>query len=111
MTCVRPRVYEQLMYPSDRQPFRKPAPRAGRRPPPPAGPATIAPAEPVSDRHRRDLLKIAYHRMAKLAGVRVADLVSADPDRLRAIADGCPPGDNRVGKARRLAEKVLRLRR
>jgi hypothetical protein len=98
------------MRPPDRQPFRRPTPRPaprGRRQP---GPATIPPAEPRSPRHRRDLLKIAYHRLGRLAKVGVAELVAADTDRLLSIAAGLEPVKGQQGKARRLVMKIARLR-
>ena len=108
------------MRPPDRQPYRSPNSRPGGppagRPAPrgrarrPAGPAVIAPAVPTSPGHRRDLIKAAYHRLARLARVPVAELTAADPDRLMAIATAVEPVDGRQGDARRLAAKVIRLR-
>ena len=99
-----------MPYP-DRQPSRRPAPRpSSRRQPPPPGPATIAPTEPTSPRHRRDSLKATYRRLAKLARVPVATLVAADHDRLVAIAAAVEPVDGQQGDARRLVMKVARLR-
>ena len=95
----------------DRQPSRRPAPRPGfRRQPPPPGPATLPPKQPESPAHRRQLLKAAYHRLAKLTATPVADLTAADPEKLLAIAASLPPVDGRQGDARRLAMKVTRLR-
>ena len=73
------------------------------------GPATIPPTELRSPRHRRDLLKIAYHRLGRLARVRVAELVASNTDRLLSIAAGLEPVKGQQGKARRLVMKIVRL--
>ncbi len=94
----------------DRQPFRRPSPRPAPRPRRAAGPATLPPAVPETPGQRREMLKAAYHRLGRLAAVPIAQLVAADADALYAIVDGVSPLDNRQGKCRRLAAKVLRLR-
>jgi hypothetical protein len=94
-----------------RRPFRSATPRpAISRPARPPATTKIAPLEPESPGHRRELLKATYHRLAKLTGVPCAELKLADGDRLLSIVAGVGVPDGKQGDARRLVAKVLRLR-
>lgn len=74
-----------------------------------AGPALFAPLLPAEHWRRREMRRAALYRLARLAHVRPADLPT-DPARLLEMVAGLSRFGDR-GRARRLAEKVIRLGR
>jgi hypothetical protein len=91
----------------------RPRPQPARRPRPPKGPSRIAPKEPVSGKKRRQMLKAAAWRLAALAHVRPAAVLTADVATLKTMIDriiDSPVPGKHPGTACRLAAKIVRLR-
>ena len=109
----RPSGYAPQRFDSRPPPYRdqrdRPAPRPAK-PRRPAGPARIEPRQPVSGKQRRQMLKAASWRLAKIIHVRPAEVVKAlSVQRRLDVAFPNVAIAERRGEAARLATKIWRL--
>ena len=104
----RPSGYAPQRFDS-RPPRERPAPRPAK-PRRPAGPARIEPRQPVSGKQRRQMLKAASWRLAKIIHVRPADVMKTiAAQRKLDLAFPNVALVERRGEAARLAAKIWRL--
>jgi hypothetical protein len=94
---------------------RRAAQPASPKPRKPPGPAIFAPNEPETGKQRRRVLKAAAWRLARLLACRPSKLLVTEETALQDLIKERYGGQKRQGSergdAKRLANKMMRLRR